>query len=434
MINKENINVRELLENRFDMLNLQERKQRLIDFKILTKEDFEILAKETSLKLELADQLIENVIGCFPFPVALALNFVINQHDYIIPMVTEETSVVLAASKAANWVRLHGEITTKTIGDSHIGQIQIPKLDNKEKFTQKVLANKAHLIELANTEVAASLNKRGGGVKDLTLRFLSRDDGYETAVIHVMVNTKDAMGANIINQICEFLKSPIENLTNEKVGMCILSNLVDTKITQANIVIRNVKSRLGHAIEEGSLFAQIDPYRAATNNKGVMNGIDSVLIATGNDWRAVEAGVHAYAARSGQYKSITRWKMQGNDLHGLLEAPIIVGTVGGVTQLHPVAQICLKILGVKNANELAQVTAAVGLVQNLAALRALVTKGIVAGHMKLHLNNLAIAAGATSQELIELKPLLAKFLKEKNFISSQHIKNVLAELRKEKGG
>lgn len=423
-----------LLEKEFENLTLKEREQRLLDLKIISKEDVAILAKETSLKPELADQLVENVIGFFPFPLAIAFNFSINKKDYIIPYVIEETSVVQAASKVAKWVKRNGEIITKTIGDSHIGQIQIPQLVNNEYFEQKITENKLHLIELANRGVASSFVKRGGGVRDLSVRILPRGDGKMMGIIHVMVNTKDAMGANVINQICEYLKTPIQELTGEKVGICILSNLVDTKLTKAEVVIHKINDRLGRSIQEASLFAQIDPYRAVTNNKGVMNGIDAVLLATGNDWRAVEAGVHAYAARSGQYKGITQWEMQGKDLHGTLVAPIIVGTVGGVTKLHPVAQICLKILGVENANELAQVVAAVGLVQNLAALRALVTTGIVAGHMQLHLTNLALASGATEEEVTALKPTLTKFLKSNKFITGEAIRDMLIKLRKNDKG
>jgi hydroxymethylglutaryl-CoA reductase len=227
-------------------------------------------------------------------------------------------------------------------------------------------------------------------------------------VIHVLVDPCDAMGANILNQVCEYLKGPVETATGETVAICILSNLVDTKLTRATARIRSVDRDLGRKITEASLFAQADPYRAATNNKGVLNGIDPILIATGNDWRAVEAGIHAYAARDGQYRSITHWQMEGDDLVGRFEAPLVVGTVGGVTKLHPTAQLCLNMMTVDSASHLSRICAAVGLVQNLGALKALTTVGIIEGHMKLHIKNLTLGAGALEKEV----PLVQKRLEE----------------------
>jgi hydroxymethylglutaryl-CoA reductase len=207
------------------------------------------------------------------------------------------------------------------------------------------------------------------------------------------------MGANIINQVCEYLKGPVEEVTGEKVGICILSNLVDSRLTRARVEMNGLDEEMMERIEEASLFAQKDPYRAATNNKGVLNGIDPILIATGNDWRAVEAGVHAYATQDGSYRSITRWKRDGKRLVGIFEAPVVLGVVGGVTTLHPTAKICLRMLRVKSAEELSRVCASVGLVQNLGALRALTTVGIIEGHMKLHIKNLTLGAGAEEREI-----------------------------------
>jgi hydroxymethylglutaryl-CoA reductase len=261
------------------------------------------------------------------------------------------------------------------------------------------------------------------------------------AVIHVLANPVDAMGANIINQVCEFLKQPIEDLTGEKVTMCILSNLVDTKLTKAKIVIEKIDEELASKIEEASLFAELDSYRAATNNKGVLNGIDPILIATGNDWRAVEAGIHAYACQSGQYRSITKWRTEkinsGADLNenssvrlvGEFEAPIVVGTVGGVTNLHPTAKLCMSMLNVKSANELSQVIAAVGLVQNLGALRALTTVGIIEGHMKLHIKNLTLGAGAEEKEIPFVVQRLEEILAIRKRISLSNAIDALKELR-----
>src|SRR5579883_12054 len=414
----------------FSKLSRQERETRLIQMGFLTTEDITILHQENPLTIDLANHFVENVIGCFPMPLGVAVNFVIDGRDYVIPMATEETSIIASASKTAKWIREQGEITTQTLGGLCIGQIQLPIVENFNEVKQKIESNKSELIDQANHSVARGIVARGGGIQDMIIRRIYRGDGHSMAVIHVMVDTRDAMGANIINQVCEFLKPHIEKLTNEKVGMCILSNLADTKLSQAKITIYDIEPQLGKAIVEGSLFAQMDPYRAATNNKGVMNGIDAVLIATGNDWRAVEAAIHAYAGYSGQYGSITQWYMKDNHLHGVIEAPIIVGTVGGVTRLHPVARICLKMLHVQTAAELARILAAVGLVQNLAGIKALVTEGINKGHMKLHLSNLALASDATQEELPLLKQHLIERLEKQKSVTGKDVIEILNEMRK----
>lgn len=418
------------LSKGFSKLNAFQREQRLIQMGFLTPDDVKILKKETALNANLADHFVENVIGFFPMPLGVAVNFVIDDRDYIIPLAIEETSVIAGLSKIAKWIRHDGKLTTQNLSQLGLGQIQIPRVKNFNEVNKKIEANKDVLIEMVNKKVAHGIVARGGGVKEMCVRCIPRGDGDNMAVIHVMVDTCDAMGANIINQVCEFLKPHIQELIDEKVGMCILSNMPDTKITQAKIVIHHIEPELGEAIAEGSLFAQVDPFRAATNNKGVMNGMDGVLIATGNDWRAVEAGVHAYAAHSGKYTSITRWTMQNGDLHGVLEAPILVGIVGGVTRLHPIAQICLRILDVKSAAELARVVAAVGLVQNLAAIRALVTHGIIAGHMKLHISNLAMASGATVEELPILKQHLEERLATHKRLTGSDVKEIMKQIRK----
>ncbi len=419
------------LSTGFSKLSYEERIKRLIQMGLLTVEDVSILNRDSTLSIQLANHLIENAIGYFSIPLGLALNFVIDRQEYVIPMAVEETSIIAGASKTAKWIRDHGEITTQNLGQLSIGQIQLPKVKNFDEIKQKIEANKQEFIDRVNKEVTSGMTARGGGVRDIISRCVPRGDGYNMAVIHILIDTCDAMGANIINQVCEFLKSPIEKLTHEVVGMCILSNLADHKLTQAHIIIRDINPELGEAIVEGSLFAQLDPYRAATNNKGVLNGIDAVLIATGNDWRAVEAGVHAYAAHSGHYTSITRWYMEGRHLHGIIEAPLVVGIVGGVTRLHPIAKICLKMLNVKSAAELSRILAAVGLVQNLAALNALVTQGISKGHMKLHISNLALASGANQEELPILKLRLTERLETHKRITESDAKEILAELRKQ---
>ncbi|KTD21512.1 hydroxymethylglutaryl-CoA reductase, degradative [Legionella londiniensis] len=413
----------------FSKLNREERFQRLLDLGALTAEDIAFLYEGGVKDTNLADKLIENVIGYFQLPLGVATNFRIDGQDYVIPMAVEETSIVAALSKNAKWIRQCGEITTRVSGDCILGQIQIAKVRNFERLQSIFSENKQFLIERANEDVAANMVRRGGGVVDLQLRRLPRADGKEMAVIHLTMNSCNAMGANIINQVLEYLKTPIENLTGEEVSMCILSNLNDQKLTTAQVTIHDVDPGLGERLQEASLFAEMDPYRAATHNKGVMNGIDPVLIATGNDWRAVEAGVHAYAARFGRYQAITRWRFDGKVLTGELTAPIIVGTVGGVTSIHPTASLCLRMMKITSANQLSRVIAAVGLVQNLGAIRALCTEGIIQGHMKLHLDNLLLVAGATDEETPILKERLQQWLHKNKRVSLNNAFELLAEIR-----
>ena len=413
----------------FSKLSRTERLQALLEVGALQKSDLDYLDRGGMKDTSLGEKFIENVIGYFQIPMGVATNFCIDQKDYVIPMAVEETSIVAAASKTAKWVRENGHITTEVEGNEIIGQIQFAKVRDFSNFERNILVKKNELIEMANREVAFGLVRRGGGVHDIHIRKVPRGDGATMAVLHILMDPCDAMGANIINQVCEFLKEPLELITGEKVTMCILSNLVDTKITRAHVVLDNIEAELAEKIEEASLFAQQDPYRAATNNKGVLNGIDPIVIATGNDWRAVEAGVHAYAARDGQYRSVTKWKREGNKLVGVFEAPLIVGTVGGVTTLHPTAMIAMKMLGTPHANELSRVMAAVGLVQNLGALKALTTVGIIEGHMKLHIKNLTLGAGAEEKEIPYVAKKLEEILAIRKRISLSNAIEVLKELR-----
>jgi hydroxymethylglutaryl-CoA reductase len=413
----------------FSKLSREERFQRLLNLGAITPEDV-IFLKQGGIKdLSLADKLIENVIGYFQLPLGVATNFNINGRDYVIPLAVEETSIIAALSKTAKWIRQQGEIKTWIQGECILGQIQLAKINDFQRFSRIFHENRFYLIEKVNEDVAANMVKRGGGVVDLQLRHLKRDDGHDMGIIHLTMNSCNAMGANIINQVLEYLKTPIEKLTGEVVTMCILSNLNDQKLTTAQVTIRNVDPILGHRLQEASLFAEMDPYRAATHNKGVMNGIDPVLIATGNDWRAVEAGVHAYAARSGQYQAISRWRYQDEILTGTLTAPIIVGTVGGVTSLHPTSKMCLRMMDISSANQLSQVIAAVGLVQNLGALKALCTEGIIQGHMKLHIDNLLLVAGANENEMPVLKERLQEWLDINKRVSLTNAHDLLAEIR-----
>lgn len=414
----------------FSKLSREERLKALMEVGVLHDSDVDYLAKGGLRDTSLGEKFIENVIGYFQLPLGVATNFRIDGQDYVIPMAVEETSIVAAVCKTAKWIRDAGSITTEVVGSEIIGQIQCAKIKDFIQFEKQILTQKKYLIEISNREVAFGLVRRGGGVRDIQVRRVPRGDGSDMAVVHVLMDPCDAMGANIMNQVCEYLKEPIENFTGEKVTMCILSNLVDSKITRATVHITDIDPDLAEKIEEASLFAQQDPYRAATNNKGVLNGIDPILIATGNDWRAVEAGIHAYAARDGQYRSITRWfRDEKGGLKGVFEAPLIVGTVGGVTMLHPTAMMCIKMLGITTANELSRVIAAVGLVQNLGALKALTTVGIIEGHMKLHTKNLALGAGAEEKEIPMVQKKLEEILAVRKRISLSNAIDVLKELR-----
>ncbi len=416
-------------EKKFRHLSPEERIEKLKEFSGLSEEEVALLSGKTHIPIDVAENLIENVIGYFPMPFGVANYFRIDNKDYFIPMVVEETSIIASASATAKWVRNKGFIRTQTLGNLIIGQIQLPRVRDVFRAQKILHENRSLLIEQANY-CLPGLVKRGGGVKDITFRNLEREDSdLRMLVIHVLCDPKDAMGANIINQICEYLKPKIEELTSEKVGLCILSNLVDGKLVTAEIVMSDIDVSVGEGIAEASLFAKTDPYRATTHNKGVLNGMDALLIATGNDWRAVEAGVHSYAATTGKYQPVTSWEMHGTDLTGKIEVPLALGIVGGVTKIHPFAKIALKILGVKTADELAKIVAAVGLVQNLGALKALATTGIVMGHMLLHARNLALAAGAVGDEIEQVREPLCKFLEEGKVINISRAKEVLGLVR-----
>ncbi|MBY0471334.1 hydroxymethylglutaryl-CoA reductase, degradative [bacterium] len=421
-------NQRDLMEG-FHRISRMDRLERIKEFCRLSDDEIDILSGEIRPAPEVAEHLIENVVGYFSIPMGIATNFCIDGIDMMIPMAVEETSIIAAASSTAKWVRKDGSIRTYIKGNLIIGQIQLPQVQNVARAKQIIHENRDLLMTLANTYVPG-LVARGGGIRDLVIRELPRPyhDGT-MLVIHILCDPCDAMGANLINQVCEAIKPKIEELTSEKVGLCILSNLVDGKLAGAEVVIRNIDPLVGKGIEEAALFAKADPYRAATHNKGVLNGIDPILLATGNDWRAVEAGIHAYAAKSGKYQPVTDWKMEGGDLVGRIEIPMAVGIAGGVTKLHPLAKVALKILGVNRAEELGRICAAVGLVQNLGALKALATVGIVKGHMQLHAANLAIAAGAEGSEIAEVRERLTEILHREKNISLTRAKEILEAIR-----
>ena len=424
----------------FSKLNISERFNRLINMKALNHQDVRYLKAGGVKKIDLAENFIENVIGYFQLPLGVAVNFCIDGKNIPIPMAVEETSIIAAASKTARWVSEKGFIKTSVKGTGVIGQVQIAEVKNFERLKEIIKNNEQEWIQQIHKNVIPSMYKRGGGIKGFSVRQLNpiedspepteKISNQSMAVIHVQVDTKDAMGANIVNQVCEYLKTLIESVSEEQVSVCIVSNLSDCRLVTAEVVLSDLEPKLMKKIEQASVFAETDPYRAATSNKGAMNGIDAVLIATGNDWRAVSAGVHAYAAREGRYKSITKWRQKNGQLHGCFTAPLMVGTVGGMTRLHPTAKMCLKMMNVKSAEELARTCAAVALVQNLGALCALTTVGIIEGHMKLHIQNLTLDAGAKDWEIPIIQKHLESILSFKKRISLSQAVEALRELRK----
>ena len=374
-------------------------------------------------------------MGYFSLPLGLAVNFVINGKAYALPLAVEETSIIAAASKTAHWVCSNGKITTKALGTLSTGQIQIPQVSDYSRLQTCIEKNFFHWKALVNKNVLSSMVKRGGGLKSWELRQIQRPDGKQMAIVHLYIDTCSAMGANTINQVCEYLKPYLEKESGEEALLCILSNLSDKRKARAEVVLENQDRDLIHKIEEASLCAELDPYRASTNNKGVLNGVDALLIATGNDWRAVEAGLHAYSCREGSYSSLTKWRVEEGKLYGEMEGPFMLGTLGGVTDLHPTAQLCLKILGHPKTGELAGLCCALGLIQNLGALRALVTEGVIEGHMKLHIKNLALKAGAsTKEERSFLENHLIRILKETKKVSLSSAVKTLDYWKKEKKG
>ncbi|RLE96200.1 MAG: hydroxymethylglutaryl-CoA reductase, degradative [Thermoprotei archaeon] len=381
----------------FYKLSMDERLRKVAEFAGLSEEEVKLLKQFGNLDPRTADIMIENVIGAMSYPFAVAVNFLINGRDYMVPMVIEETSVVAAASHAAKLTRESGGIFAEASDPVMIGQVQVVNVKDPWYKKMVLLEHKEELLKIAN-EQDPVLVKLGGGAKDLEVRVLDSPKG-PMLVVHLLVDVRDAMGANAVNRMAEAIAPYVEDLTGGKVYLRIVSNLADRRIVRAWTKVK--KEVLGgEEVVDGIVyawaFAAADPYRAATHNKGIMNGVIAVALATAQDHRAIEAGAHAYAARDGRYRPLSVWEKDENgDLVGCLEMPMPVGIVGGATKVHPVARIALKILGVKSAKELAEVMGAVGLAQNLAALRALATEGISRGHMELHARNLAIMAGAT---------------------------------------
>ncbi|MBS3777815.1 MAG: hydroxymethylglutaryl-CoA reductase, degradative [Candidatus Thermoplasmatota archaeon] len=392
----------------------------------LTDEEQSILF--SALDRKRADRLIENVIGIFSLPLGVALNFRVNNEDVLIPMVTEESSVVAAASKAAKIARKHGGFRTESTDPVMIGQIQLLGVSDVATASEQILAEKEKLLAVANAQDKI-LTDLGGGAKDLAVRILESSK-KKMIVIHIYVDVRDAMGANAVNTMVEALAPVIEEITGGYVRLKILSNLADQRLVTARAVFD--KELIGgekvvNAFLESVELAKIDPYRAATHNKGIMNGMDAVIIATGNDFRAVESGAHAYAARNGQYTSLTEyWKDETGNLVGEIKVPLALGTVGGAGSIHPAAQVCKKIMGVTSAHKLAEHVASVGLAQNFAAVLALSTVGIQKGHMSLHAKNIAMMAGADENQIDEI----AKLLIEEKKVNLQRAKELVEQRKK----
>ncbi len=395
----------------FYNLPLDERLDKLAEAAGLAPD--ELAAFRTSgLAADQADHMVENAIGSFGLPLGIGLNFVVNRREVLVPMVIEEPSVVAGASFMAKLTRAAGGFTAAISPPEMIGQMQVLEIDDLKAANMKLHEHKDELLTEVDL-IDPVLKKLGGGARDLEIRIIEDSHIGSFLVVHLIYDVRDAMGANAVNTACEKLAPHIEKITGGRVHLRILSNLADRRLAKASCTIllnelafTNTDGRTftGEQVRDGIIeawaFAAADPYRAATHNKGIMNGVDAVVIATGNDWRAIEAGAHAYAARDGQYTSLSTWGRDADgNLTGKLEMPMAVGIVGGATKVHPGAKAALKLMGVKTAAELAGIIASVGLAQNLAALRALATEGIQRGHMTLHARQVAVAAGATGDQI-----------------------------------
>ncbi len=413
----------------FYKLPLKERLAILKDYTGLTDEEVALLANTGSVAADVVDHMVENVIGVFPEPLGLAVNFQINGKDYLIPMATEEPSVIAAACYAAKMVRDGGGFNTSSTTPIMIGQVQVVGVKDS-KFAQKqVLDAKADILKKANDQDLV-LNSFGGGAKDLGAKIIDTTMG-QMLIVELYVDCRDAMGGNAVNTMAEAVAPMIEQLTGGKVYLRIISNLATRRMSKAWCIVPK-EALGGEAVVDGiayaSAFAAADPYRAATHNKGVMNGIIAVVLATGNDHRAIEAGGHAYAAIKGpSYTTFSQWtKNKNGDLEGVIELPMAVGLIGGAVKTHPIARIAMKILGVKTANEFAEILAAVGLAQNLGALRALSNEGIQRGHMSLHARNIAVTAGAKDNMVDKVA---AQMVKERK-VRVDRAKEIIEELTK----
>ena len=414
----------------FAKLSPTERIEALLKEGLLTWDEAQILKEQKGLPLSIADQLTENVLSTFDLPFSLAPYFLINGRDYVLPMVTEEPSVVAAASFAAKLIQRSGGFTTQVHQRQMIGEIALTDVRDVEMASKRILEDKETLLQLAN-EAYPSIVKRGGGARDLWV-----ENKGNFLIVYLAVDPKEAMGANMLNTMLEALTDRIQELSGGQALMAILSNLATRSLVSARCAIdfkalsRNPEEaiEIAHRMELASQLAQVDPYRAATHNKGIFNGIDALVLATGNDWRAIEAGAHAYAAQSGSYKGLSHWTSQPKEkkLYGEITLPMPVATKGGSIGLNPTVQVSHRLLGEPSAIELAGIIASLGLAQNFAALKALVTTGIQAGHMKLQARSLALLAGAKEEEV----PRLVSQLLENKPFNLEKAQTFVQELRK----
>ena len=414
----------------FHKLSPEEKLEFVKKWAELTDEETELVHVPGAFKFEFANRMIENAIGAMPVPLGVAVNFLINGREYIVPMAIEEPSVVAAACNGARMARIRGGFTASSTLPFMIGQVQVVNVKAPLETRKSILKAKERILKKANEQDPILLSL-GRGAKDLQVKVLDTIVG-PMVIAELLVDCGDAMGANAVNTMAEAVSPIIEEVSGGKVFLRIISNLADRRLVRVRAVF--AKEVMGgeeviDGIVKAYAFAFADPYRCATHNKGIMNGVDAVVLATGNDPRAIEAGAHAYAARTGRYLPLTTWEKNGEgDLIGTLEMPMAVGLVGGATRSHPVARVNVKILGVKTANELGEVIASVGLAQNLAALRALAAEGIQSGHMALHARNVAIEAGA-SGELIDI---IARKIVDEKKIRIERAKEILSELSKKK--
>ncbi|MFH1470138.1 MAG: hydroxymethylglutaryl-CoA reductase, degradative [Candidatus Micrarchaeota archaeon] len=409
----------------FYKLSAEDRRKKVREYAELSEDEENALKEAGELFSGAIAGMVENQIGAMPVPLGVATGFLINKKDYLVPMATEEPSVIAAASNAAKLARACGGFVTSSTEPVMIGQIQLLGIDEPEGAVKSILREKKDLIGLANKQ-DEMLISRGGGARDIEVRVLETSEG-KMLIVHLLVDVRDAMGANVINTMTEVMTPKIEEISGGKACLRIISNLAVHRLARAKVVLK--KDVVGTEVVDGVVnayaFAASDPYRCATHNKGIMNGVDAVALATGNDTRALEAGAHAYAAMKG-YKPLAHWKKdEHGDLRGEIELPIAAGTVGGAIRTHPVAKIAIKILRVKSARELSEVMAAVGLAQNFAALRALSTEGIQKGHMKLHARNIAILAGAEGKEI----DTVTGRLRVEGKISVDRAKEIVKEVR-----
>ena len=419
----------------FYNLSLDSRLKKVSELGGLSSEDMQPFNATGGLTLDQADHMVENVIGLHALPIGIALNFIVNRREVLVPMAIEEPSVIAGASFMAKLARDGGGFVANSTDPEMIGQIQVLDLEDISAAQDVILRNKGELLDEVSA-VDPVLTKLGGGVRDIEIRLIEESPIGQFLVLHLIYDVRDAMGANVVNTACEYLAPKIETLTGGRVHLRILSNLADRRLTSAKCKIPLGSLTFGDfspeevrdGIIEAWAFAAADPYRAATHNKGIMNGVDAVVIATGNDWRAIEAGAHSFAAKNGKYTSLSRWESDNDgNLIGILQMPMAVGIVGGATRVHPTAQAAIKLLGVQSASELAEVIVSVGLAQNLAALRALATEGIQRGHMSLHARQVALAAGATGDLIDRLSSLLV----EEGVIRIDRAQKLLESLRRD---